>query len=336
MSIKRVSSATWIVPGRTSNGFHVVYCDDEGNLRCTCPGYSFHGKCRHVRAVSVIYKPPCPNTGGANMVESYQTGFKFVDNLIGGFRPTVIYGIFGESQVGKTLTSLHFAYALSEAMGKNILLIDTEGGLEEFVEAWDKKLRSRFDAGEVLIETKRSILSVMRFFGYKIKFKTSDRGKMTLQLLDMDEEAPVETIIKKNNIGVIVIDSLTAPLRIFPSATENFPVRSDVTGLWLAKLQDIIEKYRVIVLVTHHESLNPQNPYADPNLRGGMIVRYLTKVIFYIERYNSKKLKVNLRKFWLMRYFDKPEWGAMSVYKITDVGVQDLTEDELRVIGQKR
>lgn len=337
----------WVVKGSGSTTPWHVVIEHKGEFYCTCLGFITHGKCRHVNEVLRFYKSreQLSKRGDKVQVE-VPTGFKFIDEMVGGkISNDVVYAIYGESQVGKTITTLNLVYSLSEKLkekgvNSNILLIDTEGGLHRFVDAWDAKLRARFDAGDVHLVVKRTIFSLMKFHGVDIELKTSDKGKMTLMLKGISTPSIIEELIEKHKIGIVVYDSLTAPLRIFPSAQENFPVRSDVTGLLLARILDLIEKYGVFVFITHHVSMNPANPYAQPGVRGGSIVKYLSKAIFYIERAGKgsagRGKRANYRKIWLVRWFDKADWSEMRWFKITDVGVEDVTPKEIEAITRRK
>ena len=139
----------------------------------------------------------------------------------------------------------------------------------------------------------------------------------------------MEEVIKKEKIDVVIIDSISSPIRTaFWTAQENYPARADAMSLIMGELTRLQDMYDVIILTTHHASMNPTNPYdTTAMMRGGIVAKYYSKRVVYINKRGKKGFE-NYRKFWLVRAEDQPEWSMATVAKITDVGYVDVPKEE--------
>ena len=142
------------------------------------------------------------------------------------------------------------------------------------------------------------------------------------------DKAALVKLIRKENIGVVIYDSVTAPFREFGSAQQNFPARADAMGYLYNQMLEIIDREKVIMFGAHHASLNPTNPFVEAQIRGGSTVKYFSKIILYMQRFRSKK-KADFRKLHLVRYFDRPAWSEMRLLHYTSDGIVDITADEM-------
>jgi RecA/RadA recombinase len=307
-----------------------------------------------------------------------------LNEVYGGFlyNSDEIVAIYGKPQVGKTLFCLQEAVA----SGKNVLYIDTEGGFKGMAQKWYDIFRERFKAkGSIFLESCRTLDALTEFFGFKTRvvFKVADdekekeekgdkkekkvpntveekvamlkaaerkqlneKGKMEFRVIERYENALVDGWIKEKNIGFVILDSISAPIRVLmPEERQNLPARATAMALLMGKLVSLQHKYNVCVLVTNHASFDPTDMYSNrdstsPTMRGGISVHHFSKRIIYMDERRGKDYR-DYRRLWIMRIEDEPRAGAVVGVKIDDAGFhyvkevkELLTEGEIRKIGE--
>lgn len=260
-------------------------------------------------------------------------------NLIDGFDNESIVSWFGAPKIGKSLQMYQVALDIATQLGKNVGVIDTEGGAQKFVDYWGEIFKKRIGgSAKTHVLLKRNLLDVLRFHGYDCELKISEvtvkkdgtakGGKMEVILKSMlTEDAPVASFIKKNDIGVMIYDSVTEPLRIFQNRQENYPARADATGFWTDGMFNVMDNLGCVVFAAHHQSMNPANPYAQPAMRGGNVIHHMSKCVFYLDGWDRSSMR-NFRKLYLVRYYDAPAWVKQIFFRINDAGFSDATEEE--------
>jgi hypothetical protein len=110
-------------------------------------------------------------------------------------------------------------------------------------------------------------------------------------------------------------------------------------ALIFGKLIVLQEKYRCVMGVTAHASVNPANPYQKyGELRGGLVAHHYIKRLLYMDKRELKGLE-NIRRLWVIRGEDKARIGGVSAVKITDNGIEDyddvigvLTDTEVEML----
>jgi RecA/RadA recombinase len=258
-----------------------------------------------------------------------KSDLKAVSDLIGDYSDEAIHAVYGASQVGKTTWLLQELYSFSHKTGKGTIYYDAEGGGRKFIEAWDPILKKKFPKAKTpTVVLQRNWINILLDHGKKVNLKTSDTGKADVLILEDKPETPLDKIIRKDDVGMIVYDSITMPMKYFGSARQNFPARSVAQSLWLQSMIDIIDKHGCIIFTTHHSSKDPALPYAKEQMSGGAAVQYFSKVIFYLKKWNAKGADT-YRTIKLARYFDKPPNEFEGLMKLTNDGYVDATEKDM-------
>lgn len=183
-----------------------------------------------------------------------------------------IVAIYGKPNSGKSLFALQDVAKLS-AEGYNILYIDTEGSIVPMMRKWMPVFEKRFGKrkGKILVEKIKQLPSkydskgnstevgLMEYMGYHInieyksKHKTKKvKGKLEFNVVENIDNPEMEEVIKKNKIDLVILDSMTAPLKIFTKSQQNYPARDDASTFMLRKLLEYQEKYEVGVLLIAH------------------------------------------------------------------------------------
>ena len=251
--------------------------------------------------------------------------------MIHGYLKGVPVAFFGRASTGKSILLFQEACFIASQLKKNILVIGTEGGEDIFAKLWFPTLQKHFEIPTSIsydILEGKTIETILGWFGKKISLEVSDKGKLDVRFLGKTKTVPIIDKIKKDNVGVVVVDSLTNPIRIgFSSGIMNFPARADAECLLLDEFQRLSES-GLIVLVSHHASMNPTNPYTRPTITGGINIEHNFKIVLYFEMLQSNKAtKRNLRKLWLVRYFTKAPWNENAYINITNDGIVDITPE---------
>jgi hypothetical protein len=250
---------------------------------------------------------------------------------------------------------------------------------------WYDIFRERFKTkGSIYLESCRTLDALTDFFGFKTRvvFKVADdekekeekadkkekkvpntveekvamlkaaekkqlneKGKMEFRVIERYENALVDGWIKEKDIEFVILDSISAPIRVLmPEERQNLPARATAMALLMGKLVSLQHKYNVCVLVTNHASFDPTDMYSNkdstaPTMRGGISVHHFSKRIIYMDERRSKDLR-DYRRLWIMRIEDEPRAGAVVGVKIDDAGFhyvkevkELLTDSEIKKIG---
>ncbi len=235
------------------------------------------------------------------------TGSRNLDDLLGGGIETkTITEFFGEFGSGKTQICHQLAVnvqlptdkgGLSEP-GKvaKAVYIDTEGTFRwERIEAMSK--RWGLDPDEVMSNI------------YYIRAINSDH-----QMAIVDE---LFNLVPKENIKLVIVDSVTSHFRAEYPGRENLAARQQKLNRHLHQLSRLAEIYDLAVIITNQVMAKPDVFYGDPTQAVGGHVLYHAPGI----RVQLRKSRGNKR---IARIIDAPHLPeGEAVFVITDYGITD-------------
>ena len=256
-----------------------------------------------------------------------ESKYSVINDLFGGYSEGQIFAIYGMPSVGKSLFLLHEAGNFLKN-GYKVIYIDTEGGVKDLVNAWSNKLK----LDKMRIVQKRTIRSLFHYLGEDIDFSVSKNGKMTMVwkgLVKKNDENVIWKDLRSAKKFLVILDSLTAPItNEIPTATENFPIRSDVIGHVFGLLHYIMDmKDGGYVIISNHGTMNPTNPYSNIALmKGGSRVMFMSKKIAYFEKLR-KKVWQNIRKIHAVRTPLAKDWSLYGFVEYNDDGIKVVDED---------
>ncbi len=225
-----------------------------------------------------------------------------LDELLdGGIETQCITELYGEFGSAKTQTALQLAVnaQLPEEEGgldTGVVFIDTEDTfiperIEQMAEARD------MDPDEVLDD-----IYVARAFN-------SDH-----QIL-LAEKA--QDIMKDNDIGLVVVDSLTAQFRSDYVGRGQLAERQQKLNEHMHTLQRLANTHNAAVVVTNQVMANPDQLFGDPTSAiGGHIVGHASAFRIYLRK--SKKDK-RIARLVDCPYLPEGE----AVFRVTDGGLED-------------
>jgi len=316
------------------SGLHVTEEDF-----CTCVGFQFRKKCRHVEELRMIEVEEIVNGKG---VREFKSSLSAVNDLFGesAYNSDEIFAYYGMSKIGKSLLCYQEAMWFA-SQGLNVLYLETEGGMSQFIRKWHDVFVARFGEkkGKVYMVSKKSIETLMEYLGFRVQVvfksagggKKEEKGKLEFKVLETlrDEDVQIMKDIASAKIDVLILDSLSSPLRVFTTDRQSFPAKSDCAGYILRTLAKLQEVFGIAVIVVNHASHDPTNPYeSEVQMRGGSAVQYYSKRIVFIDRRASKEFS-DYRRFWLVRAEDIKAWSKATVAKITDFEYEDVTDEKI-------
>lgn len=321
-----------------------TYVIDKSNF-CTCPSFLFKGNCKHVEAVKNMKISEL-----SSFRKKYTSSISTLNEKFDGYFYTNdgIVGIVGKPDMGKSLFSIQETYSFAKEVP--CLFVDTEGGALTMFERWDSVFRKRFSPKkEIYFEQKKSLYSLHEFLGFKtnVIFKATDKsgtkGKLEFRVIETITKPEINTLIEKEGIKFVVIDSISSPIRqTFTDEQQNFPAKASAQALIFGKLLELQDKYGVGILVTLQASFNPADPYSTVDsisARGGIVVHHYTKRLFYMDRRDKKEYK-DYRRLWFLRVENKPKLSDVIPLFIDDNGFHEcniemkdiLTDAEYRIV----
>jgi DNA repair protein RadA len=230
------------------------------------------------------------------------TGSRNLDNLLGGgIEVKTITEFFGEFGSGKTQICHQLAVNVQlprerGGLAKKAVYIDTEGTFRwERIEAMAKALG--LDPDKVM----EGILYV--------RAVNSDHQMAVVEEL--------KELIPRENIGLIVVDSVTGHFRAEYPGRENLAVRQQKLNKHLHQLMALGELYDVAIVVTNQVMARPDIFYGDPTIAIGGHVLYHAPGV----RVQLKKSRGNRR---IARIVDAPHLPeSEAVFMITEEGIRD-------------
>jgi len=252
-------------------------------------------------------------------------------SLFPGYIEGVPVAWYGEGEAGKSIFMLQEASWIAKCIGKNILIVGTEGGEDILKDMWFPVFSKRFDSTqECYVLDAQSMEELLKVFGKKVEIKTSDKGKADIIVTGTCDNK-VSKLVTAHEIGIVIIDSLTMPFRTeFAGGRMNFAGRADAQCLILGEVRRLSRK-GVFALVSHHATVDPTNPYAKPAITGGKNILHNFKISLYIQKSKSTNIdKMRIRKLYLTRFFNKQGWREFAKIQLVDEGFvffADKTEE---------
>ena len=278
-----------------------------------------------------------------DLSKEFPSNLDGINNIFGGsaYNSNEISALYGKPGSGKSLFAIQEAVYLS-SIGKNVLFIDTEGSIIPMMKKWVPVFEKRFGKrkGKIYVESKKSLVGLMEYLGYKVvleyvmaKGKASAKtgkpskakkvGKLEFRVLE-NVPSSLEEITKDKNLDFVILDSLTSVLREFTKEQQNYPSRSDAIAFIMRELIRVQEEYDVGMLINHHATFNPMNPYeTKADCTGGLVVKHYAKRMMYIDKREMVAV-ANYRRFWLVRSENSAAWSKASVTLIDDDGYHDI------------
>ncbi|MFB6203111.1 MAG: DNA repair and recombination protein RadA [Candidatus Nanohaloarchaea archaeon] len=228
------------------------------------------------------------------------TGCEDFDEIIGGGIETqAITEVYGEYGSAKT--------QIAHQLAVNVQLPEGEGGLDKgavYIDTEDTFIPDRIEqmaeARGMDVDEALENIHVARAFN-------SDH-----QML-LAEEA--QSICQENDIGLIVVDSLTSQFRSDYVGRGELAKRQQKLNKHMNKLLRLANSHNAAVLVTNQVMSNPDQMFGDPTKAiGGHIVAHNSAIRIYLRK--SKKDKR------IARLVDSPYMPeGEAVFKVKDEGI---------------
>ena len=235
-------------------------------------------------------------------VRKITTGSKNLDDLLGGGIETkTITEFYGEFGSGKTQICHQLSVNVQlpperGGLGGRVAYLDTEGTFRwERIEAMSRALGLDPD-------------QVMENILYQRIYNTDH------QMAVVDE---LFALVPKEDIKLIVVDSVTGLFRAEYPGRENLAVRQQKLNKHLHQLMRLAEAYNIAIIVTNQVMARPDVFYGDPTQAvGGHVLYHVPGV-----RVQLRKSKGNKR---IARIVDAPHLPeGEAVFVITDEGIRD-------------
>lgn len=233
------------------------------------------------------------------------TGSKRLDELLGGGVETgTVTEFFGEYGTGKT--------QLCMQLSVNVQLPKDKGGLNAKVIYIDAEGTFRWERIEAMakavgLDPDKAMANI-----YWIRAISSDH-----QMAVVEE---IMDLIPKENVGLVVVDSVTGHFRAEYPGRENLAVRQQKLNRHLHQLARIADIYGIAVVVTNQVMARPDVFYGDPTQAvGGHVLAHAPGV-----RVQLRKSRGNRR---IARVVDAPHLPeGEAIFAITEEGIKDVEE----------
>lgn len=233
------------------------------------------------------------------------TGSKALDELLGGGVETQsiteAHGAFGsgKSQLGFQLAINTLLPKEKGGLNKNSVIVDTEGTLRP------ERLKQM---GRAVGLDEKDILKRI----YCVRAYNSDHQILLVEKLP--------GLIKKNNIGLVVIDSVTSQFRSDYTGRGTLAIRQQKLNKHLHTLQRISDVYNVAIYVTNQVMARPDILFGDPTSPiGGHILGHQATFRLYLRKSKGEKR--------IARLIDSPNLPeGECVFAVNDKGIRDIKQ----------
>jgi len=233
------------------------------------------------------------------------TGSKQLDELLGGGVETkTITEFYGEYGSGKT--------QLCHQLSVNVQLPPERGGLSGKAVYIDTEGTFRWERIEAMaralgLDPEQAMDNI-----YYIRAYNSDHQMSIVEELF--------SFVPKNNVKLVVVDSVTSHFRAEYPGREHLAERQQKLNAHLHQLLRLAEAYNVAVVVTNQVMARPDVFYGDPTQAvGGHVLAHVPGV-----RVHLKKARGNKR---IARVVDAPHLPeGEAVFAITEEGIRDAEE----------
>ncbi|MEB3759388.1 MAG: DNA repair and recombination protein RadA [Desulfurococcales archaeon] len=235
-------------------------------------------------------------------VKKITTGSRNLDQLLGGGVETrTITEFYGEFGSGKT--------QLCHQLAVNVQLPEDKGGLQAKAVYIDTEGTFRWERIEQMARgVGLDPDEVMENIYWIRAINSHHQMAIVDQLFDM---------LKRENIKLVVVDSVTGHFRAEYPGRENLAMRQQLLNKHLHQLSRLSEIYNVAVVITNQVMARPDVFYGDPTQAVGGHVLYHAPGV----RVQLKKSRGNKR---IARIVDAPHLPeGETVFVITEWGIRD-------------
>jgi len=239
-------------------------------------------------------------------LKNISTGVKSIDEFIGGGVPVGVPSLwFGRTNIGKSVFCLQMSIRCCVDLKLPVLYIDTESmWTDPALEKWYGYLKNRWKLPDKLpieFESITSIFKLARYFGMELQIMATEKRqealakfprrrpakgeytKTSIQTEDWLERSPAWKRLTEKKYGMLIIDSITRPLKdVISKGTQHLPARGSALDPLLSAFLNIAVEKKMAVLITDHIVKSPmdRHPYGIP--WGGDDISYYIKHLFGI------------------------------------------------------
>jgi archaellum biogenesis ATPase FlaH len=254
--------------------------------------------------------------------------------LPSGLVPGIIINILGRYMSGKTLLSLQESFYVCSQEGGNILFLDVDGSINVFLAVWESVFKTRYDANDIKVfvlpsynvqrfDSRQKLpyfdLPIYKHFGVKAQVNMSHNGKANFTAYAPCENT-VETMIEKNKVRCVIVDSFSQIFKDLFVGTESFGERARAEDFLFGLIKaSMLNHGDVYWFVNHHNSVNPIT--SEVRISGGGSVLHNSKVAVYINKPSDRTPEGELYTY---RYPNIPPFGRVAKIGYTEAGIVDV------------
>ena len=236
------------------------------------------------------------------------TGSQALDKIVdGGLETQTITEFYGEYGSGKS--------QMCHQLCVNVQLPPERGGLSGGALYVDTENTFRLErivqmAKHAGLDPEEVVKNIIYAEAY-----TSDHQMFLLENAD--------EIIKENNIKIIIIDSLTAHFRSEYVGREMLARRQQKLNQHMHKLVALARAFNTVAVVTNQVMAKPDVFFGDAvSPIGGHIVGHTSHTRIYLRR--ASRGPVRIARLVSSPYLPEGE----EIFKVTENGIEDVSEDE--------
>jgi DNA repair protein RadA len=234
------------------------------------------------------------------------SGSKKLDNLLnGGLETETITEFYGEYGSGKS--------QIAHQLCVNVQLPINRGGLDGAALYLDTE--NTFRTERIAQMAEHLGLNPKKIFQKIILAKAYNSDHQIFLLENSDD------IIKKNNVKLIIVDSLTAHFRSEYIGREKLALRQQKLNRHMHKLIRLAVAFNAVAAVTNQVLASPDSFFGNPvQPIGGHIVAHTSHTRIYLRK--AKGITVRICRLVSSPYLPEGE----CIFRITGNGIEDIEQ----------
>jgi len=239
------------------------------------------------------------------------------------------------SRKNKSVSRSQLVTALSASLNElGVTYNDVHLGMAADIFSPEFQFDVEGDGPSVMIAQVPEVVGLLAIHGVDARRDVSEGGRVEMKMNSVPVyNSALQQLVERNEVKLVIYDSISAPLKATFPATQDLPARSASLAMILSHAQRLCVDYGIAVLATNHVSIDPLK-YWNRRPYGGIMLGHEAKFVFELTKRDSKRgdddVKTEAvnpddkagssRAIWVERHPAMAEYAKVGYASIDDGG----------------